>query len=73
MERLLKDLVERYEMVLLIVPPVLRIPDGLLLSRLVDGVVVVADERSMARTTLAEEVDAVDSAGGRVLGVVLTA
>jgi capsular exopolysaccharide synthesis family protein len=71
MAELLADLVGRYPLVLLKAPPVLRVAEGLALSRLVDGVVVVADGRWMRRSQLAAEVAALSLVNAELVGVVL--
>ncbi len=71
MAGLLAELAGRYPLVLLKAPPVLRVADGLALSRLVDGVVVVAESRGLLRSRLADEVIALRTVGAPLLGVVL--
>jgi polysaccharide biosynthesis transport protein len=70
--RLVGELGEGYDVVLVKAPPVLRVADGLLQARVADGAVVVTDQAAMNRDTLAEEVQALEVAGADVLGIVLT-
>jgi tyrosine-protein kinase len=72
MKQLLAQLVQLFDVVLIKAPPVLMVADGLMLSRISDGVVVVADEQAMNRDVLGEEMRALDIAGADVLGFVLT-
>lgn len=72
MKSLLGQLVRLFDVVLVKSPPVLRVADGLLLARLSDGVVVVADEDAMNRDVLTEEMRSLDIGGSTVLGMVLT-
>jgi capsular exopolysaccharide synthesis family protein len=69
----LTELVANYDVVLIKAPPVLRVADGLLLARIADGTVVVADGPAMNRNELAEEVHALGVADALVLGIVLMA
>lgn len=69
---LLRESAEEYDVVLVKAPPVLRVADGLLLSVTADAALLVVDQRSMRRTELAEAVQALELAGARLLGVVLS-
>lgn len=64
-------LVPEYDVVLVKAPPVLSAADGLVLGRISDGVVIVADEPAMRREVLTEEIRTVETAGAAVLGMVL--
>jgi len=68
---LIADLADNYDVVLVKAPPVLRVADGLLFSRIADGTVVVADGPRMNRNELAEEIHVLGVADARVLGIVL--
>jgi capsular polysaccharide biosynthesis protein len=72
-ERVLGQLAERYGLVLLKAPPVLRAAEGLTLSALADGTIVVTDRRAMRKRSLVRVLDALDVAGVRVAGVVVSA
>ena len=69
----LAQLAERYGLVLLKAPPVLRAAEGLVLSHLADGTIVVTDRRAMRRRSLVEVLDVLDVADVRVAGVVVGA
>jgi succinoglycan biosynthesis transport protein ExoP len=71
MSDLLSQAAADYDLVLVKAPPVLLVADGLVLSRLTDGVVVVTDQRSMHRELLSSELEALELAGANVVGVVL--
>jgi tyrosine-protein kinase len=68
----LDRLAAHFEIVLVKAPPVLRVADAVVLGRVADGVVVVADEVAMNRDVLTEEMDRLSVAGANVLGFVLT-
>lgn len=70
---LIAELAEHYDVVLIKAPPVLRVADGLLLSRIADGTIVVADGNVMHRDELTEEVQSLSMADSLVLGIVLMA
>ena len=70
-ESVLRRAARRYDVIVVSAPPVLRVADTLLLSRIGDGVVLVADRRRTSRDDLSEGFAALDVAGARVLGVVL--
>ncbi|MGW0084541.1 lipopolysaccharide biosynthesis protein [Streptomyces sp. NPDC003393] len=57
--------------VVVLAPPVLSYADALALVDRVDGVVVVCDPRTTARTALERIRELIDGAGGQVLGAVL--
>ncbi|MFF4835595.1 lipopolysaccharide biosynthesis protein [Streptomyces sp. NPDC001315] len=57
--------------VVVLAPPVLSYADALALVDRVDGVVVVCDPRTVARTALERIRELIDGAGGQVLGAVL--
>lgn len=57
--------------VVVLAPPVLSYADALALVDRVDGVVVVCDPRTVARSALERIRELIDGAGGQVLGAVL--
>lgn len=57
--------------VVVLAPPVLSYADALALVDRVDGVVVVCDPRTVARTALERIRELIDGAGGQVLGAIL--
>jgi capsular polysaccharide biosynthesis protein len=70
-ESVLRRAARRFDVVLVSAPPVLGVADTLLLSRITDGTVLVADRRRTSRDDLAEGFARLDVVGARVLGVVL--
>lgn len=71
MERLLEQLVEAYDLVILDVAPLVPVADPAIVARLTDGALVVAGCRRVRRPQLAEAMTALETAGARCLGVVL--
>jgi polysaccharide biosynthesis transport protein len=70
-ESVLRRAARHFDVVLVSAPPVLRVADTLLLSRITDGTVLVADRRRTNRDDLSEGFARLDVVGARVLGVVL--
>lgn len=70
-ESMLRRAARQFDVVLVSAPPVLRVADTLLLSRITDGTVLVADRRRNSRDDLSEGFARLDVVGARVLGVVL--
>ncbi|MDR7234334.1 polysaccharide biosynthesis tyrosine autokinase [Agrococcus sp. BE272] len=68
---LLDSAAHRYDVVLIDSPPVLTVADSNLLAPLVDGVVIVVDASRTRRPQLANTIRSIESAGGRILGIVL--
>ena len=62
---------QRYDAVIIDSPPVLTVADSNLLASLADGVVIVVDASKTRRPQLAKTLRSIESAGGRVLGIVL--
>jgi polysaccharide biosynthesis transport protein len=73
MKQLIADLTERYDLVLIDSPPTVLLSDARLLSRHVDGVVVLAREHATSRNVVREAVAALEQVGSRVIGVVVNA
>jgi capsular exopolysaccharide synthesis family protein len=71
MARLLEDLTQRFDVVLLDAPPVLPVADAAVLSRLCSGVIVVAGAGRATRHLLRKALASLESVGANVLGVVL--
>src|SRR5262249_1532215 len=67
----LRQLEEDYEYVVIDSSPVLPVSDSLLLARLVDGVVMVANVAATARQQVRIACVRVEYARGRLLGIVL--
>lgn len=71
MRRLIAEMRSGYDYVVIDTAPVLAVTDGVVLSRAVDGTLVVANAARVRRAQLAESLDALTRVGSRVLGVVL--
>jgi capsular exopolysaccharide synthesis family protein len=71
MEKVLLELRERFEHVVLDSAPLLLVTDATILSRLVDGVVLVVESGVTARRGLARAQKILETAGGKILGTVL--
>jgi capsular exopolysaccharide synthesis family protein len=71
MKQLLTDALTQYDFILLDSAPILPVADGLLLSRLVDGVLLVVRSRITERKVAKEARRRLLRAGSRILGVVL--
>ncbi len=71
MAEMLVELAERYRYIIIDSSPVLPVSDALLLARLVDGVVVVANGCATPRQQVRAACQRVQYARGKILGVVL--
>jgi len=71
MEKVLQELRGRFEHVVLDSAPLLLVTDATILSRLVDGVVLVVESGVTARRALVRAHRILGSAGGRILGTVV--
>jgi capsular exopolysaccharide synthesis family protein len=71
MTRLVQTLQKDYDYVVIDAPPVLPVADAAILSRLVEGTIVVANVTKVRRNQLAESLDDLDHVNARTLGVVL--
>jgi succinoglycan biosynthesis transport protein ExoP len=69
--RLLGELRERYEVILIDSPPVLPVTDPLILARLADGVLIVARCQSTSRAELQRAISTLRQGDTNLLGVVL--
>ncbi|MBK7977393.1 MAG: polysaccharide biosynthesis tyrosine autokinase [Deltaproteobacteria bacterium] len=65
------ELARRFDYVVLDSGPTLPVPDALILSSLVDGVVLVVDSSRTSRELVQAARERLDQAGARMLGVVL--
>jgi capsular exopolysaccharide synthesis family protein len=70
MGNLMEKLKERYEYIILDLPPVTAVTDAVLASRIVDGMVVVVRSDHAVRGALAETMRQLNMANARVLGFV---
>jgi Mrp family chromosome partitioning ATPase len=71
MEKVLQELRGRFEHVVVDSAPLLLVTDATILSRLVDGVVLVVESGVTARRGLTRAHKILEGAGGRILGTVL--
>jgi capsular exopolysaccharide synthesis family protein len=71
MERILRELNERFDHIVLDSPPLLMVTDATILSTLVDGVILVVESGLTSRDALLRAHKTIKISGGRVLGVVL--
>jgi tyrosine-protein kinase len=71
MERLIGQMRSGFDYVVIDTAPVLAVTDGVVLSRAVDGTLVVANATRVRRAQLGESLEALAQVGSRVLGVVL--
>jgi capsular exopolysaccharide synthesis family protein len=69
--RIVQTLMEYSDIVLLDCPPVLPVTDAMLLSRLVDGMLVVASARSTSRRDLHRSYEMLRQVGAPLIGTVL--
>jgi succinoglycan biosynthesis transport protein ExoP len=73
MPALLDQLDELYDFVLIDSPPTVLLSDARILSRYVDGVVVLVREHTTSRMLVREAVTGLEQIGARVLGVIVNA
>ncbi len=71
MRSLVAELKERYDFVFFDSPPIIGVSDASLLTREVDGVLLVIQHRKYPRALSARAKEMVDNFGGNLLGVVL--
>lgn len=71
MEGLVRDLRQRFEHVVLDSPPLLLVTDGIILSALADGVLLVVESGKTSRGALIRARRILDRAGANTLGAVL--
>jgi capsular exopolysaccharide synthesis family protein len=71
MKKLIADLLSTYDYVLFDAPPVLVYPEATLLSSRTDGVVFVVQAVRTKKEVAKKAIEALEKAGGEVLGVVL--
>lgn len=72
----LKELIaesrEQYDIIIIDAPPVLSVADGLVLSKLVDGVVLVVAAHITKTDELKKAKKALDNVGARLIGALMT-
>jgi capsular exopolysaccharide synthesis family protein len=71
MRILISGLRDKFDRIILDSPPLMAFSDSLVLSRLADGVVMVAWGAKTPRATIIKAVDSLKGVGARILGVVL--
>lgn len=71
MKVLIKQLQERFEVVLFDSPPVLSVPDATVLSSQVDGVILLIKAESTDKGAVQQAVEKLSKAGANIIGVVL--
>jgi succinoglycan biosynthesis transport protein ExoP len=69
--KLLAELAERYDLVVLDSPPVLPVTDPLILARLADGLIVVARCQATTRAELQRSLSLLRQGDNNLLGVIL--
>jgi len=71
MSELIKDVKERFDLVLVDSPPILGVSDASVLASEVDLTMIVVQHRKLPRKMLMRVKQAVETVGGQVIGVVL--
>jgi non-specific protein-tyrosine kinase len=71
MEKLVRDLAARYDYLILDTAPVLPVADALSLSRMVHGLLVVAQANRVSKSDLTETLSRLERVGAPVFGLVL--
>ncbi len=70
---LLDEMEERFDMILIDSPPSVMLSDARILSRYVDGVVVLAREHSTSRVLIREAIGGLEQVGAKIFGVIVNA
>lgn len=71
MKKILEDLSQRYDMVILDSPPILLVSDAAVLAATADGVLLVVRAGSTDRGAAQQAMDQLEAVGARVVGAVL--
>ena len=71
MERLVEDLCNRFDYVLIDAPPLLPVTDAAVLSTIVDGAIVVVGAGVAQREHVRRALESLDAVNGSILGVIL--
>lgn len=71
MQDLVKDLREKYEFILIDSPPVLPVTDAVILSKIVDGIILVVRGQKTETSIIKETRNRIRHVGGKILGVIL--
>ena len=72
MRKVLKELVESYDYVIVDAPPVLAVTDAAILSRDTGGAIMVAAAGKVSKAELASALESMKTVDGHVMGVVMT-
>ena len=73
LERLLDELDKRFDLVLIDTPPSALLSDAAILSKQVDGVVMLVRESTASRVLVRDAIRSLNAVGANVLGVVINA
>lgn len=68
---LIQQLREEFDLIILDTPPVLTVTDGLVATKVVDGVVFVLDSSKTNRALVKKSIVALEQVGANILGIVL--
>jgi Mrp family chromosome partitioning ATPase len=71
MKLLLANLAERYDHILIDSPPVISVTDAVILSKMVDGVIMVVHGGRSSREAVRRARQELESVGAKIFGVVL--
>jgi polysaccharide biosynthesis transport protein len=71
MEQVLSDLRQRFEFLVLDSPPLLIVTDATVLSKFVDGIILVTESELTARNAISRAQQILENAGARILGTVM--
>ena len=71
--QLLEELDRRFDLVIIDSPPSVLLSDARVLSRYVDGVVVLVRENTTPRVLIREAIQGLEQVGARILGVIVNA
>lgn len=71
-EKVIMDLRNKYDRIIIDGPPVLGLSDALLLSRLVDGTIIVTQSNALPLRAVNATITAMKGAGKSIIGVVIT-
>jgi capsular exopolysaccharide synthesis family protein len=71
MDKVYQDLSDRYDYVIIDCPPVMAVTDAVMISKKVDGVLLVVGAGTTPRQAVIGAKNSLDGVGARILGVVL--
>jgi len=72
MEATLKSLSEIFDVIIVDLPPVTIVPDGVIISKMVDGMVIVVRQNSSTKSALNETIRQLQFVDAKILGFVVT-